>query len=151
MVYKCFSVMTQLFHEAKDVVLFNNMKVSWMEHFIFHRMKYLFHYINEKTFIICLYRDSNFQTNLKEISNKKTTYLRQNIIRAAHPTLLGKYYTDTCITLNTHTVPAALSCIRVSHALFLVILVLGANIWKINFALLPAQTQCNKMFCHPMP
>ena len=62
------------------IVLFKKPRPSWMEHFIFHCTKYLFHYMSEKTFIICLcnlYKDSNFQANLKsgkknDLSSSKT-------------------------------------------------------------------------------
>ena len=33
------------------IVLFNKVKLSWMEHFIFHQIS-MFHYTNKKNFII---------------------------------------------------------------------------------------------------
>ena len=65
------SVMVQIFHEVTDViVLFNEAKLSWMEHLIFHQGKYLFHYMSEKN-IHYLNKDSNFQTLFKRKSNEK--------------------------------------------------------------------------------
>ena len=44
----------QIIYEVNDVIVeFKKAKLSWMEHFIFHQMKYLFYDTNEKAFIIC--------------------------------------------------------------------------------------------------
>ena len=74
--------------------------------------------MNEKTFIICktfiiflyiLFKDSNFQTNLK---HKVLKNVKQNIIQAVCPTLHWKYYVDACVPLNARTVPAAFALIE---------------------------------------
>ena len=41
-----------------------------------------------------LYKDSNFQTNLKEKSQENRLGLKQNIIQATRITIHGKYYAD---------------------------------------------------------
>ena len=48
----------------------------------------------------------------------------QNILQATRPTLRGKYYADTCITLYAHTEPVAFVPHRVSHKVFLISLIL---------------------------
>ena len=73
--------------------------------------------------------------NKKKIKHKsieKLFQLKQNIILAMRPSLLGKYYADVCVTLNIHTAPAAFS----PH--------------NVNAEFLPTQTECNGMFSHLM-
>ena len=51
---------------------------------------------------------------------------------AVCPTLCGKYYVDACVKLNTCTVCAALAPHRVLHVLFLISLVLRANVQRLG-------------------
>ena len=62
------------------------------------------------------------------------TLAQASIIQAALPTLREKYYADAFVTLNARTAPTAFAPRRVSHVLFLISLVLTANVrrlyWK---------------------
>ena len=52
----------------------------------------------------------------------------QNILQTVHPTLCGKYYAGAYVTLNARTAPGAFEPRRVSHLLFVISLVLRANV-----------------------
>ena len=107
----------------------------------------------------------------KRESSKKRLQLKQNILQAAHPTLKVKYYADACVTLNASTAPVTFAPPPwVSHVVFIISLVLeqtsedcigntehsDINVndecnSNIIFALLPTQTECNRIFCHLIP
>ena len=130
------SAMVQIFSCGERWnVLFNKAKPSWLEHFIFHRMEIFVPLHEWKTFIICfikvvqwfIFLDKFRRKNIENDVTKAKTYTSQES-NSTREVLFGYLR-----LAKPRTAPAAFPHVEFLHLIFLISLILKANVQRLHW------------------